>query len=250
MSHSYKLELTFPRNAQQKVLKGEVEDEIWSHLIWYCDEVECMQEVVKCFGFHKITTKLSIDSWAGMSATSNVLPAHSRSALLHALRPFLLQNEPISFDRTQSLFAQVFKHGWINRAMLWQRDHYRGIHIQSKVQIVSRQKGNFISEKVFNDWLYGYEYHRDLDKRKKIEAWKKQMPDGFAEGVLEGMLFSRVEAIVFLSRIIRKIEHADGTPIELALGTKVKMTKLIKVVDEKFKDAEDPEKVIMVSFPV
>src|SRR5207245_3630815 len=97
------------------------------------------------------------------------------AALLHRLRPLILQTESTSYQQITALLGQRFTHPYVRRLLKTQRELFDGRNNQALMRITSN--GTLInSEQTLFDWLNGYEYHHDPAKRERIEALHHVIP--------------------------------------------------------------------------
>jgi len=94
-----------------------------------------------------------------------------------------------------------------------QREIYNGKRTQSAFQIKSNDTV-LNSEKVLNDWLNSYEYHRDKEKRKFIESLHEMFPLEASKVIFLGLLSDKTQAIINVAKFIRvvvgKQESVEG----------------------------------------
>jgi hypothetical protein len=70
------------------------------------------------------------------------------------------------------------------------------------------------SEKVLNDWLNSFEYHRDKEKRKFIESINEMFPLDASKVIFLGLLSDKVQAIrniaIFTRVVVGKQKSVEG----------------------------------------
>ena len=126
------------------------------------------------------------------------------AALLHRLRPLILQEEATSYQQITALLGRRFTHEFVRGWLKTQRMLFDGRNNQALVRITSN--GTLInSEQTLFDWLNGYEYHRDPAKRDKIAALHHVIPLEHSMPVLVGLLGDKVQAITQLAALIAVI---------------------------------------------
>lgn len=133
------------------------------------------------------------------------------SAVLHRMRPFLLENEPASFLTAASIAGRTVAdpriRGWLKvlRREFSGRDfretvqiYFRGASIAAPDKPITEQVNTQAS---FRDWLNGFEYHRDLEKRRRISGVTQSAP-ALARTVYLEMLAGAMQAVFELAKLV------------------------------------------------
>ena len=135
------------------------------------------------------------------SITSEVPPAADIAALLHRLRPFILADERTSYSRVSSLLGKRFEYAHFRQLLKEQRQLFDSRNNQELVRVTSN--GTIInSEQTLFDWLNAYEYHRDQEKRAKIESLHRIIPLEHSMPILLSLIGDKVQAIFQLAALI------------------------------------------------
>jgi len=113
----------------------------------------------------------------GFSVKVEVPPRLEIATLLHCLRPFILSDEPASFDRVSGLVARECKGEAVRRFLGALRDRYAGRLLQEQIQVLSNDV-LINSEKTLNLWLNSHGYHRDRDKTRELIARNARAASG------------------------------------------------------------------------
>ncbi len=136
--------------------------------------------------------------------------------LLYLLRPFQLQKEKTSFNRVCNILSMKLKADAITTLIDKLKDLYIGKKCQSELiirrQLPAPDDSDFIilnSEKVLNTFLNAYEYHRDEDKRKKIDFILKPFPDDFSKAVFAMLVTDKQRAVIYLAFLIKEIQAGN-----------------------------------------
>lgn len=140
---------------------------------------------------------------------SKLPPWNDVMALLHRLRPLLLENEPSSFKNTCSLLHRHFSGTIFRRFLKREKDVYSGRVFREGIAIrIDDVVVN--SEAVLRDWLYSCEYHRDSQQRKTIDDLLGMMPMDGLRAVFVMMIVEKIKAIRGLERIVRVLAGEAG----------------------------------------
>ncbi|MBL8523385.1 MAG: hypothetical protein JNN20_06840 [Betaproteobacteria bacterium] len=122
-------------------------------------------------------TKLNFNWEASAAPTWKVdaPPDEVVAAVLHKLRPFVLQDESTSFVRVRSILARTFRDTSIQPFLQGLLTKYDSREMQ---KMIAMQSNNEVmnSDKMFMTWLNAYEYHRDPAKREQLESLSKIAP--------------------------------------------------------------------------
>lgn len=127
--------------------------------------------------------------------------ADQLDALLHRLRPFVLQNEPASFDNACAAIVRCLPDPYIRGYVRELRRQYDGTDRQQVVSITSNDVV-INCERTLQDWLNGFEYHRDLDKRERIQSLHRLMTLESSMPIFMDLLGEKVAAIFRLADLV------------------------------------------------
>ena len=130
--------------------------------------------------------------------------AEQRAALLHHLRPFLLENEPFSFHIVRGILARSSEAPFLQSRLREIKDRFKGAGIQRQLRI---DVGDMVltSEATLNRWLNGFEYHRDADKSAALIAAHDPVPVDSSRPIFIMMLSEKTESILLLAHIVNKM---------------------------------------------
>jgi hypothetical protein len=114
--------------------------------------------------------------------------------LLHRLRPFILNDEPASYNKVSGLLGRSFISQPIRKLLAEERRRYDGRGWQKQLKISS---GNTVvnSDEILMKWLNAYEYHRDPEKRADMSSLLATSLPGLVEWAVARMLFDKAKAI-------------------------------------------------------
>lgn len=124
-----------------------------------------------------------------------------RAALLHHLRPFLLENEPISFHVVRGILARSSESTFLIARLRQIKDRFKGAGIGRQFRI---DVGDMVltSEATLNQWLNGFEYHRDLEKSAALIDAHDPVPVDSSRPIFVMMLSEKTESILLLAHIV------------------------------------------------
>jgi hypothetical protein len=137
-------------------------------------------------------------------------PVEEIAALLHRLRPFILTNEPYSFDRVCGVLGKRLRRPFVLRLLKEARELYSGKRMQTRIQILS-QEILLNSETTLMNWLNSHEYHRDKDKAAELDRLHKVFPLESSKAIFVLLLSDKLEALAetadLVELILGKREH-------------------------------------------
>ena len=212
MPRAVKLTIIPEANRPPEKIEGVLEDDDVAVLESYSDYLAQLRRTR--LGTEGMRPQISIQWKKGeaMQVASNVPTEDDLLALLHRLRPFLLEKEPTSFNRTRGLLGRRFDNTKFHALLRGMRDLYEGRVLASQYQ-VSVNDLILNSDRTFYDWLNGFEYHRDHDKRALLEAPFQVLGDG-AKVFFLFHLVDKMKAIYLLGRhvevVLGKRKRSDG----------------------------------------
>jgi hypothetical protein len=131
-------------------------------------------------------------------------------AALHALRPFVLSNEPFSFDRTCGILGRLLPDPLARRLLRHARKIYSGELMQEQIQI-SAQDVVVNSEATLMTWFNSHEYHQDQEKTAAIQAISHLLPLEANKAIFVMLLSNKVDAIASLAALLRVVLGLDTT---------------------------------------
>src|SRR6185295_6934340 len=127
-------------------------------------------------------------------------PDHYR-ALLHLMRPFVLQREATHFGKVVNILCSRLDHPAFRTYLDRQKAIFAGQR-QQAMKLFSN--GTVInSTETLDLWLNGFEYHRDADKRTQFEALQSEtLPVEVSLNLLAGIVLDRVRAVLDIGNAI------------------------------------------------
>ena len=143
-------------------------------------------------------------NWAaenGMTITCPPFQDEEMHALLHVLRPVVLQDESTSFAQISALLTKRFANKSLGRHLKYLRavftDGELSLFMQFHVGGVP-----ILDDSTFNLWLNADQYHAD---EKKLEEWKKleaALSVQSTRDLMMTQLQSKVKSLLLLSHIV------------------------------------------------
>ena len=131
-------------------------------------------------------------------------------ALLFRLRPFVLRVEPTFFPSVCSLIGKRVQDPLIHKVLRGQNDQWQGKHFRSIFK-VSDNFGILNSDKSVMDYLNGFEYHRDAEKRERLEPTRKFFGDVGLRALFLLLIADKARAIMTIGALCEFLLGARKT---------------------------------------
>jgi hypothetical protein len=209
MSKDVWLKLTVKPRFPEETLQASFPEEEWAQLQEF---LRCSQELERTQLVSQGTPGLSFGfkiQGEGMIGFAN-LPHHDHvSALLHRLRPFLLQKERTNFGKVCNILDRRFAAEPMRVDICSIKQLYSGDGTQ-RLYTLSANDKIINSEDVFTKWLNAYEYHRDKEKQIELDELYSLIPPEIPKAIFISMLNYKSRAIVMVAFIILRMTEDNG----------------------------------------
>lgn len=187
-------------NQKQEVLVT-FEDDEWNCLVSFLDYCDQLQKTKICTEGAPGGVRTKYEQGVGWSYETDLPPDDDFIALLHRLRPFLLNDEPTNFYKVVNLLSRRIEadsfRGFIKRL----KHFYSGKRFREMISITSNDVA-INSEETLMKWLNAHEYHKDRDKQKELEDLHKIFPLDFSRAIFVTMIYDMVKAIFGVAGIV------------------------------------------------
>ena len=146
---------------------------------------------------------------SGIQNTGSLPPDEQIEVSLHRLRPIYFNNERTNFNRIINLVSTHIKNTQIAETFrAWKRE-YDGSAMQAAFTI-SADKTVLNSQEFLDNYLNALEYHRDKERREKIQQVAKHYPLEVQKPIVILLLFYRLSAINRLASFIELCFQCEG----------------------------------------
>lgn len=200
MTRKVQLEQSSGEGTPKQKIDAEFEDAEWDLLVSFRDYTKELGETeLMIFGG---SGQLSVNYKQGEGISfSTKLPENDKVlALIHRLRPFVLQKEPTHFNRICNILARRISDRQFRKLLDVLKDNYSAD--QMSPLIITSNDVVINSEEILQRWLNAFEYHRDAEKRKQIEALHVIVPLEASRALFIMSLYDKARAIMALANII------------------------------------------------
>lgn len=200
--------------ARLKRRTGEVvecactfDGEEWALLLRYSELVDRLRATHLLSTPGRIGFSLGFNEEGPFFRTDGAPTNDQVSALLHLMRPFILQ-EATTFKRIKNLLAMNLVDDVFRRYIERQHEIFMGARSMGGVKIVSNDV-LVNSERVLHQWLNAEEFHFDDDKHAILESLRDQefLPKEFTRAVFIDMMLDKARAVVELAHLIRCLQR-------------------------------------------
>ncbi len=199
------------------MLNIKIGDEADSHAI-SCSGSDQEEAALRAFLFELKRLKALPIVQAGIPATLNIsfsvgdppvvsgqLPDEADlSALLHRLRPLILESEPTSFKRISAMVRDLAPSPQVQKLLKQQNHIYNGRSFQHLLKVESGGKV-INSESVLKLWLNAEEYHRDSDKKAILNRLSGILPKQAHRTLFVFLLGEQIQALQQLAEFVELI---------------------------------------------
>ena len=210
------IEFTLRTDILESVVGAEFSDDDQAVLREFMEEYRRLQD-------SSISKKDLPCSWsfagdAGRHTFKAHLPSEDEMAiLLHRLRPFVLQNEPASFDRAVSVLRRRMSWAELRPLFKLLRDLWVGVNLADELPLFIQHTQVDI-QALFSNWVNGEEYHRDRDRHRVVAEMRMSVPSEFLQFMIISAALDKVSAVRHVAKVVRlaigelrKIEFEGGT---------------------------------------
>jgi hypothetical protein len=207
MSKSFRTDLIYYKYNIQVIESGEFSEQEWDILDLFKREEN---QLSKSDAIMKIKVNLNLN-WnreQGFTDHSTLPSDDDLNNLLHRLRPFVLKDEPIYFNKVCNILKKHLKNEFSQKLIQDLKDLFSGKEFQSTKVQIEFNKETINSEKTLYKWLNAYQYHRDKGKQVEIETIHKLLPSQTTKAIFIYMMIDKAKAIRDTAEMIRILEDS------------------------------------------
>lgn len=209
------IKLTQTKTGEESEISGVFENTEWKTLCNFRNYAQDLIQTKIVQNGMRSSLKVNFDHNDGLSFRADLPPWEDIIVFLHKFRPLGLNSERTYFFKVCNILSKRLNHPWFNNAINKQRDFFTGKMMQSKIRITSNAV-LLNSEKVLNDWLNAYEYHRDETKQQELEQLHKIIPLEISKAIFVHLLIDKAKAAFKIADLIHiMILNKNDTSIQL-----------------------------------
>jgi hypothetical protein len=204
MTHDYKLTLIMKDTGETASLSGRFADDEWDRLKEFAQYAEDLLTTKYVKDGMPASLTIHWDEQSGLAASSTLPPWDDVTVFLHKFRPLGLQSESTYFYKICGILSKELAHPYFRSMIDEQREIFSGKRMQAQFQIQSNDVV-LNSEKVLNDWLNAYEYHRVKEKREFIDSLHAMIPLEASKALFLALLTDKAKAIYGIAGLIQVV---------------------------------------------
>jgi hypothetical protein len=195
------IEISRKSSPDKATAEAEFDEEEVSRLRAFYEQAEALTDLSVLKMGMPGNLKISYEKDQGLTFAGSVPPSESVAALLHKLRPFILNDEHISYNRVTGLLKRRFSDTGIRSMLDKQRRIYDGREFQSQINIAANDIAVNSEQALFN-WLNSFEYHNDQTKKQEISKLHELMPNDALRAIFFVQLTDKVSAILNVASFV------------------------------------------------
>lgn len=204
MPHVGSFEFRFGDGRPPEPANYAVSDEDFVTLNAYLMEALTLEQILPSLDLDSLSIGMSARIGETVQMRACEPGILQRAALLHHLRPFVLNDEPYSFFRVRNIVAQsttgAFTADYLKRV----KHNFSGKSMQSQFTL-SDGDGIVNSEATLVRWLNAFEYHRNAQNAAELEARLTPLPMGVTRPLFFMLLAQKAHAVLQLAWVVAKI---------------------------------------------
>ena len=145
-----------------------IPDEAWSRLIAFKSEVDELRSTRFIQNQRGGQISISLSAGKPIRSKAREIDMEEVWAMLHRLRPFVLQDEQHYFHNTKNELKRWIVHPSFRSYLDELNNGFNLKTMQQSLGVFSSSK-KLISKDLVMDWLNSFQYHRNQDKREIVE---------------------------------------------------------------------------------
>jgi hypothetical protein len=176
--------------------------------------LECAKRLNECTLAQdwSVLSKISIHIGGkdgGIKNNGAVPPDEHIEVFFHRLRPIYLKDERTNFNRIANLVSSHIRDSEIAQTIRTWKSEYDGSASQDIFKM-SVDLTTLNSQEFFDNYLNALEYHRDKERREKIQQVTQHYPLEVQKPIIVLLLFFRLSAINRLASFIELCFHSEN----------------------------------------
>jgi hypothetical protein len=191
-------------------VKAEFADDEIECFKAYCSYVDDLLQIELVRAGIPCELNLNYKEGEGVTLSAKLPHDEEIMALLHRLRPLILNDEHASFNRVCGILGRRMEEPLVRGALKRQRQIYDGRRMREQLIVTSSvdtAEAIINSEETLFKWLNAFEYHRDQSKKAEIEQFHQLVPLDYSKAIF----------LMLISDKVRAISNVGGL-VEIAVG--------------------------------
>jgi hypothetical protein len=196
-----KLQLVIKTNGIEEVTDITFEEKEYSNLKNYYNEIKIITSLTAFqHGLH-VSFHMNVKMGGPPVFEADFPPREDFMVLLHAARPFILQDEELYFYKIVKMLKRKIKNKNIVEVLDRTKMLYSGKHSQAMIKVTANDIV-INSEDFVLSYLNAYEYHRDQEKRSFFDELFKSFPQNIGRYFVVSLMVDKIKAIIDVGKII------------------------------------------------
>lgn len=237
MPKTVKFSFTSKKTGESGSAEATFSDADWDRLLEFVAEAERLFATQAIRNGFSVNNNVRWDRDSGLTTTVRLPADDDVAAVLHRLRPFILEQERSNFLSICNLLASRLDHPGLRATIAWHRELFAGKQFQSMVTIKSDHL-LLNSMETLKLWLNAFEYHRDPDKQKELESAHAIFPIESTKAIVLSMVIDMIKAIGAIAAWIDAMRRGEGAQITLKANA-VPPSARGRAAPESVKEATD-----------
>jgi len=195
-------------SGKKAVVKADFSEEELGRLNAFCEYVRDVLSIKLVQAGIQCSIDLDYREGVGTTISTDLPPEEEIMALLHRLRPLILNDELASFNAVCGIIGRQIDEPLVREALKYQRRVYDGRRMQEQLVVTSTNdelQRIINSEQVLFGWLNAFEYHRDERKRAEIEKLHQLIPLDHSKAIFLMLISDKIRAITAVADLAELI---------------------------------------------
>ena len=167
----------------------------------FVSEALVLEEIVRALGTNPVSVSISARVGEATKVSSRVPSRMELSALLHHLRPFVLEEEPYSFYKVRKWLGASSESAVLKAWLKQIKRRFEGQTIRDQM-VISSATAIINSEGTLKQWLNAKEYHRDADRKEQLATSVGIAPVDISEPVFVMLIYQKAVAVLHLANLV------------------------------------------------
>lgn len=189
------------RTGEESATEAQFPPDEWSVLKDFVCFAAKLSSIGLFHGGRRISYNVTCRPGEDLLAEVRLPPADEIDALIHRLRPFVLNDERTQFLRVCGILNRRF----MDSRVLDCRDRLRRRFGGETLYRWSFQGVVLNSDEILTKWLNAFEYHHDENKRLELQRLLHGFPNEAARAMFVELMYKKAEAVVHLHCFVRFI---------------------------------------------
>lgn len=184
----YRCEVSLIIDEVSVPIKVDFEDKDWQVLLDFVEYAVDLDDlaIVKNGGSAELGIKYEHDQPPTFKTT--LPPDEQLFALMHRLRPFILEKESTYFNTVASILTRQIDNSHFREVIKALRSIFLATRYQNLFKITVNETFVVNTEKALQTWLNGFEFHRVKEKSEVMEQVFVMFPENASKAIFVMLL--------------------------------------------------------------